>query len=261
VTEEATTLGGYLRAARRRRRIGIDRAAEETRIRSDYLMRMESDEFDFLATTYVRGFLKNYARYLRVDPEPMLREFDTRYGGGRVEAMQVASLERHGKKNMAAARPKLSSWGVVASVAAFIILGLAAIGLTQDSGDPPASPRDEVAAEQEEEPATPDAGDATPEATPEPEETTLAVVDGIEVEVVATTADCWVLASEDGISPNPAGEVIPLGSSLTFTGDKKVFLRLGYPAGVELIVNGRNIGSPGGENPIDLRFPQDLDTL
>jgi hypothetical protein len=40
-----------------------------------------------------------------------------------------------------------------------------------------------------------------------------------------------------------------------------VFLRLGYPAGVELIVNGRNIGSPGGENPIDLRFPQDLDTL
>lgn len=260
MTDEPTTLGGYLRAARRRRRISMDRAAEETRIRADYLMRMESDEFDFLATTYVRGFLKNYARYLRVDPEPILREFDTRYGGGRVEAMQVASLERHGKKNMMPSGPKLGSWGVAASVAAFIIVGLALIGLAQDSGDKPAAPRDEVAEEQPREEVPAAEPEDTPEATPESEET-FAVVDGIEVEVVATTADCWVLASEDGISPNPAGEVIPLGSSLTFTGEEKVFLRLGYPAGVELIVNGRNIGSPGGENPIDLRFPQDLDSL
>ena len=259
MTDEPTTLGGYLRAARRRRRVSMDRAAEETRIRADYLMRMESDEFDFLATTYVRGFLKSYARYLRVDPEPILREFDSRYGGGRVEAMQVASLERHGKKNMAAARPRMSSWGVAASIAALIIVGLGVIG-TLNSGDDRAPARDEVAEVKpaEEEPTA--EPKATPEGTPRPEQT-LAVVDGIEVKVFAKTAPSWVLASEDGISPNPAGEVIPLGSSLTFTGDKKVFLRLGYPAGVELIVNGRNIGSPGGENPIDLRFPQDLDSL
>lgn len=264
MTDQATTLGTYLRAARRRRRIGIDRAAEETRIRSDYLMRMESDEFDFLATTYVRGFLKSYARYLRVDPEPLLKEFDTRYGGGRVEAMQVASLERHGKKNMAPARPRMSSWGVAASLAALMIIGLALIGLAQGTDEPP--PVNDKVAEEEEDPSgnaedTDTDETAEPSATPESEETQLAIAEGIEVEVVAKNADCWVLASEDGISPNPAGEVIPMGSSLTFTGEKKVFLRLGYPAGVELIVNGQNIGSPGGENPIDIRFPQDLDSL
>ena len=262
MTDEATTLGTYLRATRRRRRIGIDRAAEETRIRSDYLMRMESDEFDFLATTYVRGFLKSYARYLRVDPEPLLKEFDARYGGGRVEAMQVASLERHGKKNMAPVRPKMSSWGVAASLAALMIIGLAVIGLAQ--GEDEAPPANNTVAEEEGTGGDAEDDKATtpePSGTPEPEETQLAIAEGIEVEVVAKNADCWVLASEDGISPNPAGEVIPMGSSLTFTGEKKVFLRLGYPAGVELIVNGQNIGSPGGENPIDIRFPQDLDSF
>lgn len=262
MTDQATTIGSYLRAARRRRRIGMDRATEETRIRSDYLMRMESDEFDFLATTYVRGFLKSYARYLRVDPDPILREFDYRYGGGRVESMQVASLERHSKKSLIAARPKMSSWGVAASIATLIIVGLAIIGTIQGSDEGPRSTADRVADEDGgAADAMTEAQPSPEETTPQPEDTTLALTDGIEVQVVATTADCWILASEDGISPNPAGEVIPLGSSLTFTGEKKVFLRLGYPAGVELIVNGRNIGSPGGENPINIRFPQDLDSL
>ena len=64
-------MGAYLRAARRRRRISIDRAAEDTKIRADFLMRMESDEFDFLAPAYVRSFLKTYARFLRLDPGPL----------------------------------------------------------------------------------------------------------------------------------------------------------------------------------------------
>lgn len=264
MTEPATTLGTYLRAARRRRRISIDRAAEDTRIRSDYLMRMESDEFDYLATTYVRGFLKSYARYLRVDPDPLLKEFDSRYGGGRADAMQAASLERHGKRSMITQRPRLSSWGVAASLAALVIIGLGVIGLAQGTDEPP-STRERTADTNDAGRSDADVDDKaepTPKASkPKPQETQLAVVDGIEVQVVATSADCWVLASEDGISPNPQGEVIPLGSSLTFTGEKKVFLRLGYPAGVELIVNGRNIGSPGGVNPIDIRFPQDLDSL
>ena len=46
---ESRTIGDFLRAARRKRRVSIERAAEETRIRADYLMRMESDEMDFLA--------------------------------------------------------------------------------------------------------------------------------------------------------------------------------------------------------------------
>ena len=60
--DNPSSMGAYLRAARRRRRVSIERAAEETRIKADFLMRMESDEFDFLAPAYVRGFLRTYGR-------------------------------------------------------------------------------------------------------------------------------------------------------------------------------------------------------
>lgn len=260
LVEEPTTIGAYLRAARRKRRIGIDRAAEDTRIRADFLMRIESDEFDFLAPTYVRGFLKTYARYLRVNPEPLLVEFDSRYGTQRVDSAQIVALERHGKRHMAANRRKLSSWAVAAIGASAVIIGLAAIGLAE--GDDP--PTENVA--QNESPApdaneSEDEGQAEVSPSPSPSET-LATAEGIELEIVATEADCWILVTEDGKAATPsAGVVLALGDSMKFNASDSMFVRLGYPAGVELIVNGQNIGSPGGQNPIDLRLPEDIDAL
>jgi hypothetical protein len=100
---------------------------------------------------------------------------------------------------------------------------------------------------------------STPSATPDTGE--IAFTDGITLEIVAAEAECWVLASEDGVEVNPAGETIPLGETLELNAEEQIFVRLGYPAGVELIVNGRNIGSPGGEDPINIRLPEDIDSL
>src|ERR687892_1521093 len=131
---DGQSMGAYLRAARRRRRISIDRAADETKIRSDFLMRMESDEFDFLAPAYVRGFLKTYARFLRVDPDPLLEEFDRRFGA-RVDTAQMIALEKHGRRTKLE-RPKLSSnWAVAAVFAGFVLLVLAVIGLVAEPND------------------------------------------------------------------------------------------------------------------------------
>lgn len=248
-------MGDYLRAARRRRRISIERAAEETRIRADFLMRMESDEFDFLAPTYVRGFLKSYARYLRVDPAPLMEEFDRRFGVGRFETQQIMALERHGRKQ-SAPRKKMNSWGVAAIFATVVIVILAGIGLVQ--GEPDEEPQQVASASESPSPeSTP-----TPEVSPSPsEDAQVALTDGITVEVVAVDGACWVFAAEDGQDVNPAGDTIEQGSSMVFEADKKVFLRLGAPWAVELIVNGQNIGSPGGQDPVSLNFPDDLDTL
>ncbi len=102
VTDQAT-LGAFLRAARRRRRVSIERAADQTRIRSDYIMRMESDEFDFLAPAYVRGFLRTYARFLRVDPTPLLAEFAHTFGREHLEQIRTA-YDRIGRIVEAASR-------------------------------------------------------------------------------------------------------------------------------------------------------------
>ena len=127
-------MGAYLRDARRRRRVSIDRAAEQTRIRPDYLMRMESDEFDFLAPAYVRGFLRTYARFLRVNEEPLVTEFDRKYGRGKTDTSSITALNDRARRVPRQRRP-LNSWTVAALLAAFTLVALAVVGVISDQGD------------------------------------------------------------------------------------------------------------------------------
>lgn len=254
MTEPPSTMGAYLRAARRKRRIGMERAAEETRIRQDYLMRMESDEFDFLAPAYVRGFLKTYARFLRVDPEPLLAEFDSRFGG-RIDTSQIVALERHGKRNSPPKRRFASSWTVAAVVAAAFLLILGVVGLVTGDDEPEREPRLTEATESPS--PTPD-DSPSPSPTEAEDDPAIAMEDGIELEIVATQ-ECWTQVVSDG--GQPSVQTIEAGESMTFSAEKQLFVRLGFPEGVELILNGENIGSPGGVDPVNLTFPDDLDQL
>lgn len=266
---DGQSMGAYLRGARRRRRISIDRAAEETKIRSDFLMRMESDEFDFLAPAYVRGFLKTYTRYLRVDHEPLIAEFDRRFGG-RVDTAQIIASQRQSKHRRRGLREprRISSWAVAATFAAGVLVIMGLIGLAQD-GDPPTRPSREtgggVAAEDRAETPTPPEEDTesdpspSPTESPEESENALAFADGIELEIVASSAECWVDVTSDG--GNVFSDTLAIGQSETFEADDEMTVILGFPAGVELIVNGQNLGSPGGNNPVTLRLPDDVESL
>lgn len=246
-------MGAYLRAARRKRRVGMERAAEETRIRQDYLMRMESDEFDFLAPAYVRGFLKTYARFLRVNPDPLLEEFDRRFGG-RIDTSQIVALERRGKRHTPRERRAASSWTVAAVVAAGFLLILGIVGLVTGDDDPK---RETRLAETEESPSPSPEVSPSPETT-ETDEPAIAVGDGVELEIIAIQ-DCWTMVSIDG--GEPTTQTILAGESMTFSAEEEIFVRLGFPEGVELVLNGENIGSPGGVDPINLTFPDDIDQL
>jgi transcriptional regulator with XRE-family HTH domain len=72
------TIGERLEESRKRKGISIREAAEATKIRGDYLQKFESNSFDVdLPPLYVRGFLRGYARYLALDPERLVQEYDT----------------------------------------------------------------------------------------------------------------------------------------------------------------------------------------
>ena len=250
-------MGAYLRAARRKRRVSIDRAAEQTRIRSDYLMRMESDEFDFLAPAYVRGFLKTYARFLRVDPDPLLQEFDRKYNPQRFETAQIVALERHGRQSTPKKKRLSSSWSLAAVVAAVVLLTLGIVGLVNPDDEPT---RQTTLAEDEEPTPSPT---AEPSATPLPEETTtedssVAFAEGVELEVVAT-GDCWVDITADG--EVVFSETMHAGDSETFTADEEMDVVLGFAAAVELTVNGEDIGSPGVPDVFNFSLPEDFESL
>lgn len=72
------TLGERLEEARKRKSISVREAAEATKIRGDYLQKFEANSFDFdLPPLYIRGFLRTYAKYLELDPQRIVAEFDT----------------------------------------------------------------------------------------------------------------------------------------------------------------------------------------
>jgi cytoskeleton protein RodZ len=262
---EARTVGDILRAARRRRRVSIERAADETRIRADYLMRMESDEFDFLAPAYVRGFLRSYARWLGLEPSPLVADFDRRFGVGRTDTGQIAALERRGR-NVARQRKRPSSWAVAATLAAIVMVALGVIGYTSNpSGQAPG--QDEIAGlgdSASPEPTEEPTSEPTPRATPtrSPKDNVIAFTDGIRLQVVASRAECWVDVTADGAGVY--AQVLGVGQRAgPFSAETSMDIVLGNAYGVDLIVNGRKVPGPFGPSGdvVTISLPEDIRSL
>lgn len=80
-------IGGTLRNAREELNISLAEAEAATRIRARFLQALEENHFDSLpGEAAVRGFLRNYASYLGLDPLPLLEQL-----GGEVEPVLPAT--------------------------------------------------------------------------------------------------------------------------------------------------------------------------
>jgi len=83
-------LGNNLRDARQGRRIDLVIAEQDTKIRSKYLAALEAEDFDILpGPVFVRGFLRTYSRYLGLDPQMFVDEYNARFG-------RFEEVEEHG---------------------------------------------------------------------------------------------------------------------------------------------------------------------
>lgn len=74
-------IGPTLREARVRRKLTLQQAEDDTKIRVKYLQAMENEDFEVMpGVTYVKGFLRTYATYLGLDGDVIIDEFDSRTG-------------------------------------------------------------------------------------------------------------------------------------------------------------------------------------
>lgn len=256
---ERLTMGAYLRAARTEQRVSLERAAQDTKIKADFLMRMESDEFDFIAPAYARGFLRSYARFLGLDDGPFLEEFDRRFGTGPVDTVQMVAADRRKQQKVKDHSP-FSRWTIVLVIAAGVLLALALIGIfapkpardrAQRAAAASASPTPDKTPKEKETPSP------SPSPTP-PEEMFFA--DGIQLTVEAVEGDCWVDVEADG--EGIFTETMTFGESETFEATEDMTVVLGAPGSVELILNGEAIGAPPTEDAGALTFtlPDDFGT-
>lgn len=97
------SIGERLEEARKRKGISLREAAEATKIRSDFLGYIEANKFDFdLPEIYKKGFIGNYARYLKLDPEKVLTDYHAqRLSASRLE--KKAGAEWFGKMEIKSA--------------------------------------------------------------------------------------------------------------------------------------------------------------
>lgn len=69
--------GRVLQAERLRRRLELDAVARQLRLSLTQVSALEGDDYEKLpGTTFVRGFIRNYARILDLDAEPLLARYE-----------------------------------------------------------------------------------------------------------------------------------------------------------------------------------------
>lgn len=85
-------IGHILREARENKGLTLEDVQANTRINARYLTALESGQYSALPTpVHVRGFLRNYARFLGLDPQPLL----DRYLAVQGQDVRVAARAEH----------------------------------------------------------------------------------------------------------------------------------------------------------------------
>jgi cytoskeleton protein RodZ len=244
-------LGERFRAAREARGLSLSDVAEQIRIRSVYLAAIEEENWETIgAAVYVRGFLRTYARFLGIDPEEAVTEFNPGprqpAASRNVPVADAAAAQRSASPQGHVSQPErrpisaLLVWiasAVAVALIAFVVYN--ELTMRQQAGAPPVAvaPSGSVA-----EPSTVPAvsGSELPSALPSPavspspsQANSLALV---------VSSPSWLRVTVDG---NVSMEgTFPAGTTKTFHG-KTALVRIGNAGGVDVFVDGRNLGKLG----------------
>jgi transcriptional regulator with XRE-family HTH domain len=217
-------VGDALREARRARGESLEQASRATRVRESYLQALEEDEqsFDpYPGRVYARFFLREYAEYLGLNAEPLLRRFD-HDALPALAALPPTSLFRR------APRPK--RWAVAALVVLVAMLASAA-AFNRFGPEPAASssagPRHHLAS------SAPPKQETGHSATP-PRITRIDAV----ITIVGLGRS-WIKVTADGTTVFEQTRSGPL--TLRFHANRTLELTLGSGGAVQLEVGGKTI--------------------
>ncbi len=117
-----------LRTARETLHLTVENAAEITKIRSDHIRALENGEFHvFSAPVFIRGFVRTYARFLKLDSEQIIRDLERELAsGGLLEDSPDSSARRRGVSDFVMYYLSQIKWGIVAPL---ILGGILLLGL------------------------------------------------------------------------------------------------------------------------------------
>jgi len=74
------TIGQKLESARQSKGVSVSEAGQATKILGKFIEAMEADDFGVLsAPVYAKSFIKMYAKYLGIEPKPLVDEYVEQY--------------------------------------------------------------------------------------------------------------------------------------------------------------------------------------
>ncbi len=248
-------LGDRLRAARESQGISLAQAATETRILQRYLVALEEGDYKYLpGDVYARGFIRNYADYLKIPVEELIQLY--RYERGRTEPIVIRPAVVAPRIRGAVLPNIFGVFFVVLTIAGlgYLVLRgveflnstpqptevvvdatatIAVVAPTAIPEDPTAAPATDAATATAVPAPAPAAATATPAAvSPTPEAPIV-----LEVKVDAgKNPGSWLHVKVDNKSVFQ--RILKPGDSLRYTAQRNVWIRAGNAYVVSVVVNG-----------------------
>jgi cytoskeletal protein RodZ len=208
-------IGEILRTERESRGLSLLDVEEQTKIRAKYLQALEEENYDEIpGEAYCMGFLRNYARFLEIDPEPLIYQY----------RCQAKKADQSPTPIVSEQPPVRSSTGRIwafLGLAVFVILvfsiSFVYFNNKERTVHPPKPP---VSQEQD---------NNKQQTTPAP------VEENITMQLVGNQK-CWTRVTVDG---NLEFEgILNSGETKDFEAKDSIHLRLGNAGGVDVIYNG-----------------------
>jgi len=229
--------GSALRRARREAGKTLGEVARGTGVWEPHLLALESDAplEEFPARSYARLYLREYAEFLHLDPEPLLRDLDALHPVIEEPTLEPLPDTRGRRKLVALVL-------AVLSVATLTYIAL------RPSGSPPRAmsprPHDDAPVTVEDPGGVPPQGGATPEPS------------GVRA-TLRLSQPSWVEAVSDG--EVVAAATLQPGKPVVYRARKSLQLTLGNAGGVRLRVNGDRVvtGTLGEVVRLGFRWRED----
>ncbi len=220
-------VGKKLKAGREKKHLTLEDVSAQTKINRDILFRLEEDRFsEVLNPTYVKGFLRTYARFLQLDEQEILKEYSKFSPPPPDQILEITG------------ETLPSDWrGLIFPAAVFVLVILAAV-LTYHLVTPRWPSYGGGTAGREQKKKT-----SLFRAAKKPEEkATVPSAVALKLEARAK-GDCWVRTFTDG--KVIFEDVLRAGEKVVWQAEKKFELQVGKAENLTLTLNGKSLILPG----------------
>jgi len=221
-------LGDTLRERRMSLGIALETAEEATKIRGRLLKALEDGEYDRLPNPgYVRGYVSSYARYLELDPVPLLAMHSAETGAGRYHEINIAEETPVARRHEQHAVPWRVGVIVFAIVAVLVIAGWVGYRAFRGPTTPPPIPST--------------TGSSSTSSTPTHQTQTAARPFALKVKVSDTGASAVKVTVDGGVAYNGT---LAGGQSKTFQVTDTAVTRIAKPGQVSVTRDGKKVEMP-----------------